>query len=34
MAERGAWINGTPDDCVAGIKRLTEQSGGFAGFLV
>ncbi|MGE3537855.1 MAG: LLM class flavin-dependent oxidoreductase [Candidatus Tectimicrobiota bacterium] len=34
MVERGAWIIGTPDDCVAGIKRLAEQSGGFGGFLV
>jgi limonene 1,2-monooxygenase len=34
MVERGAWIVGTPDDCVAGIKRLVEQSGGFGGFLV
>ena len=34
MVERGAWIVGTPDDCVAGIKRLAEQSGGFGGFLV
>ena len=34
MVERGAWIVGTPDDCVAGIKRLAEQSGGFGGFMV
>ena len=34
MVERGAWIVGTPDDCVAGIKRLAEQSDGFGGFLV
>ena len=34
MVERGAWIVGTPDDCIAGIKRLAEQSGGFGGFLV
>jgi len=34
MVDRGAWIVGTPDDCVAGIKRLAEQSGGFGGFLV
>jgi limonene 1,2-monooxygenase len=25
---------GTPDDCVAGIKRLEERSGGYGGFLV
>jgi limonene 1,2-monooxygenase len=34
MAENGSWIVGTPDDCVEGIKRLEEQSGGFGGFLV
>jgi limonene 1,2-monooxygenase len=34
MVDRGAWIIGTPDDCVAGIKRLAERSGGFGGFLV
>jgi len=34
MVDRGAWIVGTPDDCVAGLKSLAEQSGGFGGFLV
>jgi limonene 1,2-monooxygenase len=34
MVERGAWIVGTPDDCIEGIKRLDERSGGFGGFLV
>ena len=34
MAENGSWIIGTPDDCIAGIHRLAEQSGGFGGFLV
>ncbi len=34
MVETGAWIVGTPDDCIEGIKRLDEQSGGFGGFLV
>jgi limonene 1,2-monooxygenase len=34
MVERGAWIVGTPDDCIEGIKRLEERSGGFGGFLV
>ncbi|PKB82162.1 MAG: monooxygenase [SAR202 cluster bacterium Io17-Chloro-G9] len=34
MADRGAWIVGTPDDCIAGIHRLAELSGGFGGFLV
>ena len=34
MADAGYWIVGTPDDCVEGIKRLEEQSGGYGGFLV
>ena len=34
MVDRGAWIVGTPDDCIEGIHRLAEQSGGFGGFLV
>jgi limonene 1,2-monooxygenase len=34
MADAGYWIIGTPDDCVEGIKRLDEQSGGYGGFLV
>ncbi|MCI0438289.1 MAG: LLM class flavin-dependent oxidoreductase [Chloroflexi bacterium] len=34
MADNGSWIVGTPDDCIAGIRRLEEQSGGFGGFLV
>ncbi len=34
MAENGSWIVGTPDDCIEGINRLAEQSGGFGGFLV
>ena len=34
MAERGAWIIGTPDDCIEGIKRLEERSGGFGAFMV
>jgi limonene 1,2-monooxygenase len=34
MADAGYWIVGTPDDCVAGIQRLSEQSGGFGGFMV
>jgi limonene 1,2-monooxygenase len=34
MVDRGAWVVGTPDDCVAGIKRLAERSGGFGGFVV
>ena len=34
MVERGAWIVGTPDDCIEGIRRLDERSGGFGGFLV
>ena len=34
MADNGSWIIGTPDDCIEGINRLAEQSGGFGGFLV
>jgi limonene 1,2-monooxygenase len=34
MVERNQWIIGTPDDCIAGIERLQEMSGGFGGFLV
>lgn len=34
MADAGYWIVGTPDDCVASIERLAEQSGGFGGFMV
>jgi limonene 1,2-monooxygenase len=34
MADAGLWIVGTPDDCIEGIKRLDEQSGGYGGFLV
>jgi len=34
MADTGFWIVGTPDDCIAGIKRLEERSGGYGGFLV
>lgn len=34
MADAGYWIVGTPDDCIEGIKRLDERSGGYGGFLV
>jgi len=34
MADAGFWIVGTPDDCIEGIKRLEERSGGYGGFLV
>ena len=34
MVENGAWIVGTPDDCIEGIKRLDELSGGFGRFMV
>ena len=34
MVDRGAWVVGTPDDCIEAIHRLNEQSGGFGGFLV
>jgi limonene 1,2-monooxygenase len=34
MAEHNQWIVGTPDDCIAGIHRLQEASGGFGGLLL
>ena len=34
MAGLGHWIIGTPDDCIAGIEKLMERSGGFGGLLV
>jgi limonene 1,2-monooxygenase len=34
LADRGAWLVGTPDDCIAAIERLEELSGGFGGLLV
>ena len=34
MAERNQWFIGTPDDCIAGIERLQEMSGGFGGFMI
>jgi alkanesulfonate monooxygenase SsuD/methylene tetrahydromethanopterin reductase-like flavin-dependent oxidoreductase (luciferase family) len=34
MADAGFWLVGTPDDCIAGLKRLEERSGGYGGFLV
>ncbi|MFQ6026940.1 MAG: LLM class flavin-dependent oxidoreductase [Dehalococcoidia bacterium] len=34
MADNGSWIVGTPDDCIEGIKKLEQRSGGFGGFLV
>ena len=34
QVQKGAWCVGTPDDLVATIKQLGEQSGGFGGFLI
>ena len=34
MTENGAWIVGTPEDCIEGIMRLDERSGGFGGLMV
>src|SRR5262249_58657468 len=34
MAEHNQWFIGTPDDCIAGIERLQEISGGFGGILI
>jgi limonene 1,2-monooxygenase len=34
MVEHNQWIVGTPEDCIAGIERLQEASGGFGGFMI
>ena len=34
MAASGTWIVGTPDDCITGIERYQELTGGFGGFLL
>ncbi|MBV9897726.1 MAG: LLM class flavin-dependent oxidoreductase [Chloroflexi bacterium] len=34
LADRGSWLIGTPDDCIAAIERLEQLSGGFGGVLV
>ncbi len=34
MVEHQQWLVGTPEDCIVGIKRLQELSGGFGGFMV
>ena len=34
MVEHNQWIVGTPDDCIAGIDRLQEISGGFGNFMI
>jgi len=34
MVDRHQWIIGTPEDCIAGIERLQDISGGFGGFMV
>jgi limonene 1,2-monooxygenase len=34
MVEKGAWCVGTPDDLIAKIERLDEESGGFGGLLI
>ncbi len=34
MVEYGAWCVGTPDDLIAHIKRLDEESGGFGGLMI
>lgn len=31
MAERGSWVVGTPDDAIAAIERVLEETGGFGG---
>ena len=34
MTQNGAWCVGTPDDLIAKIHELNEQSGGFGGFMI
>ena len=34
MVEKNQWIVGTPDDCIAGIERLQELTGGFGKFMM
>ena len=34
MVDPNQWIVGTPDDCIAGIERLQEISGGFGKFMI
>ena len=34
MVDQGRWCVGTPDDLIAAIERLDEESGGFGGLLV
>ncbi len=34
MVERGRWCVGTPDDLIARLKQLDEESGGYGGLLI
>ena len=34
MVDNGSWCIGTPDDLIATIRRLDEETGGFGGILV
>ena len=34
MVDHNQWIVGTPDDCIAGIQRLQELTGGFGKFMM
>ncbi len=34
MVDHNQWIVGTPDDCIAGIERLQELTGGFGKFMM
>ena len=34
MVDHNQWFIGTPDECIAGIERLQEISGGFGGFMI
>ena len=34
MVDNGAWCVGTPDDLISKIHELSEQTGGFGGFMI
>jgi limonene 1,2-monooxygenase len=34
MVDSGAWIVGTPEDCIDGLERLDDLSGGYGGLLI
>jgi limonene 1,2-monooxygenase len=34
MTASGSWLVGTPDDCIAGIRRFQEATGGFGSLMI